>query len=490
MEWENDLVVTDIVDGREIVLILGGGGVKVKDGNINLDYVDAIMIVDRNGKIVYSVRYNPRFDSDGCDDVLESVLNKNFLEVYPNIDPKESSTVRSLETGKPVYMERQRFTDFTGRAITTTNLTIPIIRNGQILGVVELSKDVTKFNESTSPKKLRNRVERGTSNLYSFEDILTTNPEMKLNIIKARSIAESRSSAIVYGETGTGKELFIQAIHNGSDRAGKPFVAHNCAALPESLFETILFGSVKGAFTGSIDRSGLFEEADGGTLFLDELNSMPKNLQAKLLRVLQDGRVRRVGDTKDKQVDVRVVAAMNMDPMTAMERGFLREDLFFRLGVMTLRLLPLRERKEDIPLYIEHFINRFNSQFGKSVERISRDVEKLFLEYPWPGNVRELQHIIESCMSFTDRKVIELDDLPAYLNREPSSYLLQSKNLEGKTIEEFGSLDNLLETIEKDMILRTLKNTGWNISKAAKLLRITRQKLHYKLNKYGIEIEA
>lgn len=459
----------------------------MKESNLNLDYVDAIMIVDRNGKIVYSVRYNPRFDSDGCDDVLESVLNKNFLEVYQNIEPKDSSTVRCLESGKPVYMEKQRFTDFTGRVITTTNLTVPIIRNGQILGVVELSKDVTKFNEATPPGSPKKSIGRSSGNLYSFEDIITANPEMKLNVMKARSIAEAKSSAIIYGETGTGKELFIQSIHNGSERSNKPFVAQNCAALPESLFETILFGSVKGAFTGSVDRAGLFEEADGGTLFLDELNSMPKNLQAKLLRVLQDGRVRRVGDSRDRQVDVRVVAAMNMDPMTAMENGLLREDLFFRLGVMTLRLLPLRERKEDIPVYIEYYINRYNIRFQKSVEGVSKEVKRLFMEYSWPGNVRELQHIIESCMSFTEKNTIDVEDLPAYLNRNPGSYPKSGKNLESYTIDEFGSLDSLLETIEKDLISRTIKNTGGNISKAAKVLRITRQKLHYKLNKYGIE---
>jgi arginine utilization regulatory protein len=459
----------------------------MKESNLNLDYVDAIMIVDRNGKIVYSVRYNPRFDSDGCDDVLESVLNKNFLEVYPNVEPKDSSTVRCLESGKPVYMERQRFTDFTGRVITTTNLTVPIIRNGQILGVVELSKDVTKFNEATPPGSKKKSIGKSSGNLYSFEDVITSNPEMKLNVMKARSIAEAKSSAIIYGETGTGKELFIQSIHNGSERSNKPFVAQNCAALPESLFETILFGSVKGAFTGSVDRAGLFEEADGGTLFLDELNSMPKNLQAKLLRVLQDGRVRRVGDSRDRQVDVRVVAAMNMDPMTAMENGLLREDLFFRLGVMTLRLLPLRERKEDIPVYIEYYINRYNIRFQKSVEGVSKEVKRLFMEYSWPGNVRELQHIIESCMSFTEKKTIDVEDLPAYLNRNPGSYPKSRKNLESYTIDEFGSLDSLLETIEKDLISRTIKNTGGNISKAAKVLRITRQKLHYKLNKYGIE---
>lgn len=458
--------------------------------SINLDYVDAIMIVDRNGKIVYSVRYNPRFDRDGCDDVLESVLNKNFLEVYPNIDPKESSTVRSLETGKPVYMERQKFTDFTGRVITTTNLTIPIIRNGNILGVVELSKDVTKFNEANASRPQRRNSERTSATLYNFEDIITINPEMRLNVMKGKSIAEARSSAIVYGETGTGKELFIQAIHNGSERASKPFVAQNCAALPESLFETILFGSVKGAFTGSVDRAGLFEEADGGTLFLDELNSMPKNLQAKLLRVLQDGKVRRVGDSRDRQVDVRVVAAMNIEPMIAMEKGLLREDLFFRLGVMTLRLLPLRERKEDIPVYTEYYIEKYNKRFEKSVEGVSKEVAKLFLGYMWPGNVRELQHIIESCMSFTEKKIIGVEDLPAYLNSDSGIFPKTVKNLEGYTIDEFGSLDSLLETIERDMILRTLKNSGGNISKAAKTLRITRQKLHYKINKYGIEIEV
>lgn len=261
----------------------------------------------------------------------------------------------------------------------------------------------------------------------------------------------------------------------------------NCAALPENLFESILFGSVKGAFTGSIDRAGLFEEANGGTLFLDELNSMPINLQAKLLRVIQDGVVRRIGDNKEKKVDVRILAAMNMEPMKAIEKEMLREDLFFRLGVTTFRLLPLRERREDIPCYIKHFIGVFNKKYGNNVEGVTEDVMSLFKSYTWPGNVREIQHILESAMNFCEEKMVTMTDLPVYLEQSESQIgdLLTDGSL--LNYSTGCSLDEMVETLEKDVIKKALISNKGNISRTARMLKITRQKLHYKISKYGLE---
>lgn len=453
-----------------------------------MGYVDAIMIVDRHGKIVYSVRYNPRFYNDGLEDELENIINRNFLEVYPDMEPSDSTMIKSITEGKTFYRPQQIFSDYKGRVINTQNLTIPIIRSGKILGAIELSKDITKIEEKVEDRIhiIDNNSKKAIEGLkYTFDDIITSNKTMLHNINQAKIIANNNSSVIVYGETGTGKELYVQSIHSYSNRMNKPFIVQNCAALPENLFESILFGSVKGAFTGAVDKAGLFEEAHGGTLFLDEVNSMPLTLQAKLLRVLQDGRVRRVGDTKEKEVDVRIISAMNIEPVKAMELGQIREDLFYRLSVVNIKLLPLRDRKEDIMLYVDHFINIYNKKYNKLIKGISDDVKELFFNYNWPGNVRELQHIIESSMNFAQDRIIRTVHLPVYLSE---------KELESSTMIEdiynlgqSRSLDDVLEGMEKQMIIKALEESKGNITKAASILKITRQRLHYKLDKYRIK---
>lgn len=458
--------------------------------NLNMEYADAIMIVDHNGKIVYSVRYNPRFDDESDIREFRDIINKNYLEIFPTLDPEQSTIINCIKQGVPKYEENQIFYDNKGRVYNTQNLTLPIIRSGKILGAIEISKDITKIEELSEKNKSNSifsfpskekLVEKKTVAKYTFESIITSNESMKENIKKAKMVADSVSSVLVYGETGTGKELFVQSIHNYSSRRDKQFIAQNCAALPETLFESILFGSVKGAFTGAVDKPGLFELANGGTLFLDEINSMPITLQAKLLRVLQDGIVRRVGDSKDREVDVRIIAAMNEDPLKAVEKGQIREDLFYRLNVVSLKLIPLRERKEDIPLYVGHFIKKYNNELSKSVKGISSDVKNIFYSYNWPGNVRELQHVIESSMNMLDKDRIELKHLPIYLSEN-----IKNRSL-NEEIGEIKPLNDAVEVLEKSMIISALKRTNGNISKAGNLLKIPRQTLHYKLNKYEID---
>lgn len=459
----------------------------------SMDYVDAIMIVDRHGRILYSVRYNPRFDKDSHEGEYESIINKNFLEVYPSISPEGSTIINSIKYKKPIYLNEQTFMDYKRRLISTQNLTIPIIRSGKVLGAIELSKDITKIEEKVNHKislgPIINNKKISHKAIYNFDNIITINQDMLHNIKRAKIIADNPSSVLIYGETGTGKELFAQSIHNYSNRRDKPFVAQNCAALPESLFESILFGSVKGAFTGAIDKPGLFEEANGGTLFLDEINSMPLSLQAKLLRVLQDGIVRRVGDNRDRKVNVRIITAMNIEPSKAIEQGQMREDLFYRLSVVNIKLLPLRKRKEDIPIYVEYFIDEFNKKMSKSITGVSKEVEELFFKYNWPGNVRELRHVIESSMNFVESGRIKLIHLPVYLSEK----INQEDKIE--SLDEIIniskmelSLDEVIEKTEKEMIVRALEKTGGNISKAADMLKITRQRLHYKISKYNIKI--
>ena len=306
---------------------------------------------------------------------------------------------------------------------------------------------------------------------------------MKRSIEKAKMIAGSDSSVLVYGETGTGKELFVQSIHNYSKRKKKSFIAQNCAALPETLFESILFGSVKGSFTGAEDKAGLFEMADGGTLFLDEINSMPLNLQAKLLRVIQEGSLRRIGDNKNRKVDVRIITAMNIDPKEALDSDKIRKDLFYRLNVNSLKLISLKKRRNDINLLVNHFIEKYNNQSNKDIKGISKEVEMLFYLYDWPGNVRELQHIIEGAMNIAREDIIGLGSLPAYFKDIVTDV---EKYNENETIQP---LNELVEIIEKKMINNAIKKAGGNVSKAAKYLEISRQTLQYKMKKYDIYCE-
>jgi arginine utilization regulatory protein len=284
---------------------------------------------------------------------------------------------------------------------------------------------------------------------------------------------------MIGGSTGTGKELFVQAIHYASNRKDKPFIAQNCAALPSTLLESMLFGSVKGSFTGAENRPGLFELADGGTLFLDEINSMPLELQAKLLRVIQNNNIRRVGATKTIDVDVRIIAAFNSNIDDILSSGQMRKDLFYRLNVIMLLIPDLKERKEDIPLLLDFFIKKYNKEKNKFIKRVSDEVIKIFMEYDWPGNVRELEHTIEGITSIYDVDILREEHLPYQfksLKSSPNQIIVD----EIKPMKEA-----LLET-EKKLIISALKNTNNNISKAAKLLKLPRQTLQYRIKKLGI----
>ncbi len=315
--------------------------------------------------------------------------------------------------GRVVYRENQIFRDFKGRVFNTRNLTIPINKQGEIVGAIELSKDITSIDdlEKKASDKMTSR-QLGESFVkeeeMTFDDILTSNVDMIENVRKAKVFSKAPNPTLIYGETGTGKELFVQAMVNYSNRSRHKFIAQNCAAVPENLIESILFGSVKGAYTGAENKVGLFELADGGILFLDELNSMPYSVQAKLLRILQDGKIRPIGSNKEKKVNVKIIAAMNMEPMKAIEEKKLREDLFYRFSSSTIKLVPLRERKEDILLYVKGFIKAYNEQYSKEVEGLSRTMMNIFMQYEWKGNVRELKHIIESMVSMTEENIMTI----------------------------------------------------------------------------------
>ena len=303
---------------------------------------------------------------------------------------------------------------------------------------------------------------------------------------KCRQVAKSDSSVMIYGETGTGKELITQSIHGASKRAKRPFLAINCAAIPETLLESMLFGTEKGAYTGAERREGLFEQANGGTLFLDEINSMNISLQSKLLRVIQDGVVRRVGGAKETHVDVRVLSNINIPPYQAIEEKKLRQDLFYRLGVVNINLPPLRERKEDIHLLTKHFIRLLNKKMLKNVSDIDSSTLELFHAYSWPGNVRELQHAIEHAMNIIhdDESLVCTYHIPEHIvTKVTKTTPLQDPSAAAD------SLPQILDQVERRVLNKALHENAGNISKTARSLGISRQNLQYRLKRMSIEPE-
>lgn len=459
---------------------------------IMLEYIsDGVQIVDSNGNLIYCNRNSALLD----DINIEDSIGKHITEIYPSLKEEESTLLQVLQTRTPIINREQTYRTYKGKSIATINSTLPIINNDIVEGAIEISKNITSFKELTEKmidlqskveKKDREKAPFRASASFRFEDIITTHAEFNRVKAVAMKAAATDIPVLIYGETGTGKELLTQAIHNSSKRKSRPFIAQNCAALPGSLLEGILFGTVKGGFTGAVDRPGLFELADTGTLFLDEINSMPQELQAKLLRVLQDGKIRRIGDTKEHHVDVRIIAATNIEPNLAIDLGLIRRDLYYRLNTVTLWIPKLSDRKEDIPLLTQYFIKKYNGLLYRGIKNVSQDVMKLFMDYPWDGNVRELEHVIEGAVNFVDGELINLSDLPYNLKKHYDMYKGHHHS-NPCNLDEASGLVDALEMAEKELIANALDAVGGNVAQTAKKLRIPRQTLQYKMKKYQLD---
>jgi DNA-binding NtrC family response regulator len=322
-------------------------------------------------------------------------------------------------------------------------------------------------------------LEKKLERKYDFEGLISRNPTMLEIFGLVENIAKYFSSVLITGETGTGKEVVARAIHGLSPFKDKPLVVCDCASVPESLFESELFGYKKGAFTGADrDKRGLFEEADGGTIFLDEIAEIPAAVQAKLLRVLENHEFRPLGASESTTVEVRVLAATNRDLAERVRTGAFREDLLHRLNKVVIEIPPLRERPEDIPLLVRHFLQTANRNVSKSVRGVSREVQKLFLKYGWPGNVRELANVLESAVLLCKKDFVDVANLPKYLR----DYVPPEGAM---AFAGQGRLSSL-EDLEKDYIVYLLKVTKGNLRQTAKILAISRTTLYNKLAKYGI----
>lgn len=312
---------------------------------------------------------------------------------------------------------------------------------------------------------------------YDRHGIVSKSHKMERIFDLISTIADTRSTVLIQGESGTGKELIARAIHYSSNRAHHPFVSVSCAALVESLLESELFGHEKGAFTDAkFLKRGKFELADGGSLFLDEIGEISPKLQLSLLRVLQEREFHRVGGEQPIKVDVRIIAATNRDLEKAVKDGSFREDLYYRLNVISIHVPPLRERKEDIPLLVDHFIDKFNMESGKKVEGISEEALQALMEYDWPGNVRELENVIERAVIINKGGIILPGDLPPSLLKRQSHLTPVSSNQPQMTLQE----------VEKAYILNTLEENDWNIQRSAKVLGIDRSTLYAKIKRYGL----
>lgn len=464
---------------------------------------EGVHVIDNHGK---TLLYN---DEMGTLEEMQvqDVIGTNLLSLFPGLNEETSTLLRVLKTEKPIINKSQTYLNHEGKEITTINSTFPLYYKEQKIGALEIAKNITKIKKlSEQIQLLQDQLIKPVENTkkkmnqYSFDSLIGKSPDFFKAINVARKASKTSSSVLIYGETGTGKEIFAQSIHNESVRKDQPFIGQNCAALPENLLEGILFGTKRGSFTGAVDRPGIFEQANGGTILLDEIDSMDQNLQAKLLRVLQENYIRRIGGTKDISIDVRIIATTNRDPKVLLEQNLIRKDLYYRLNVLNIIIPPLRDRSQDLDTLSDYFIDRFNYKFQKEVWLISDGVKEIFRNYHWPGNVRELENIIEGAMNLIHQEhVIKEEHLSSYivdyyksiqLNKIPEG---EKKVFDKQYRVSDYSKDQLdltlaVEDFEKQMITKALGVNQQNISRAAKMLNIKRQTLQYKLKKYQLEV--
>jgi len=439
---------------------------------------EGIHIVDDEGKTIY---YN---ESMGRMEGLEpkEVIGKTVLEYLKGVEEGSSTLMNALSTNKKIVDVVQHYSSDFGKKVTTINTTIPVIDDGSTIAAIEIAKDMTQLKELNEKLcKLQNLSDSKNKN-YSFKHIIGNSEILKKAVNKASRASLSNSSVLIYGETGVGKEVFAQSIHYGGIRKGKPFIPINCAAIPSTLLEGMLFGTVKGSFTGAENKKGLFEEASGGTILLDEINSMEPFLQSKLLRVLQDGYLRPIGSNNAIDIDVRVIATLNEEPEKLIKEGKLRKDFYYRLSVIRIDIPPLRERKEDIHLLCTYFLEYYNKFLGKNVISIDEDVIASFMNYDWPGNIRELKNVLEGAMNMVENSLVLSKEY--FESRTEKNRLListdVSHNLKGNSLSEY------LEQLEKSIISEILQKNDNNISKTSSELKITRQNLQHKIKKYKL----
>jgi PAS domain S-box-containing protein len=444
---------------------------------------DAISVVDQHGM---GVMVNPAYTR------LTGLSGKDVIGKPATVDIAEGESIhfKVLETRRPVRNARLKVGPSKKEVIVDA---APIVVDGELRGSVGVIHDISEIKKLTEELNQAKQIIRKLEAKYTFEDIVSVNPIMQEVIDKAKKAALTPATVLLQGESGTGKELFAHAIHNASGRKFNQFVRVNCAALSESLLESELFGYEEGAFTGAKKggKKGLFEVASGGTIFLDEIGEINSGIQAKLLRVIQEKEIIRVGGTNSIPVDVRVISATNIDLEEAMQQGRFREDLYYRLNVIPLKIPPLRERKEDIYHLSLHIVRKYNQDYGRSIQDISPKAQEKLLEYDWPGNIRELENFIGRAiinMKFNDTIILE-EHLPQVSARKTDRTDSDGAMYAFQSIDTSALLNKMLEDTEREYIKKVLREVGFNKTQAAKRLGISIRNLYYKISKYQIDMQ-
>ncbi|MBU8915142.1 sigma 54-interacting transcriptional regulator [Bacillus sp. FJAT-29953] len=438
---------------------------------------DAIFVVSKDSTIVYvNQAYSRHFGVPS-----KKIIGRKLTEMEP-----KARILEVLLSGKELVNDYSYVHSL--RKDVCANLT-PLMEDGELIGAVGIMKDISEVMALQEElKQYRSDSSKFERQLYQQEFSLFDSKNFKMRSVVnlARKVAATEASVIIYGETGVGKELMAKAIHGASSRMDKPFVPINMASIPESLFESELFGYEEGSFTGSRKggKQGIFELANGGTLFLDEIGEMPLNLQAKILRVIQERTFQRVGGTKSYPLDVRIITATHRDLSEQMKQGNFREDLYYRLNVVSLHIPPLRERKEDLPFLIHTLLSNLNSKY-KKYGMVTPEVVDILTQHQWPGNVRELVNVLERMMAVSDQTYFVMEDIPEYIRLKENSSENAIPIQQADSENQDQNLDGLMEKTERNFIADALRKSK-NRTEAICKLGISRKTFYEKLRKHGL----
>ncbi len=434
---------------------------------------DAVSVVDENGIGIMVNRAYTRLTGLTEDQVLRKPATVDIAE-------GESVHMRVLQTGKPIKGVRMKVGPFRREVIVSC---APLVIKGELKGSVGVIHDISELRRVMEELHRTRRLVRELESHYTFDDIIGNSEQIKETIERARQAAATPACVLLRGECGTGKELFAHAIHHQSDRADKSFIRVNCASLTDTLLESELFGYADGAFTGAKKggRKGYFEEANSGTLFLDEIGAMGNEAQARLLRAIQEGEIIRVGESRTRAIDVRLIVATNANLEEMVEQGLFRKDLYYRLNVFPIYLPPLREIKSDIPLLVNHFLAGLTKKYGRPIVDVTPEVHRRLKEYDWPGNMRELENVIARALINLgrDHDVIEEKHLVMPFGGSSGEESSEKAPLEG-------TLRQMHRAWEKDIILRALREAGENKAEAARKLDISIRSLYNKMHQHNL----
>ena len=440
------------------------------------NFFDEISIIDKDGYIQYCEIFIPGVYGFTADEII----GKHIFDVFSSSSPENSEIYKVLTTGKPITFFEENCITYKGDKVKGYSSIYPLFRGKHLIGAAVALKFLPSgYKDERIEVMNYNSMRKGNQFHYSLDNLITVDPYMLSIKEMIKKIAPSDSSILVQGATGTGKEIVAQSIHYESHRQAQPFISQNCSAIPSNLIESTFFGTEKGSYTGAVSSKGLFELANGGTLFLDEINSMDFAVQGKILKAIEDRKIRRIGGHDLIPIDVRIIAAVNEDPFEAMNNNRLRSDLFYRLNVNSVVLTPLKERSGDIDFVTDYYLHYYSEAKGTSLLHITPEVRSLFNSYSWPGNLRELRNIIEGAFNLADGDEITMTEIPRYI----TAHIKKTGSTE---YDSNLSYQENLDKMEREMLKTSLERFS-SKKEAAEFLGMSKQTLNYKLNKLQLK---